>query len=202
MSKTVIELQYKTIVEMLAEGTTALDLGCGSGELLSRLAKEKGIKGQGIELNEESIFQCVSRGISVFHGDIERGLIEYPDKAFDYVLLNQSMQEIKNVDYVLEEALRVGKQVVVGFPNFAFIRSRIRLFFGGCVPVTSSLPYRWYDTPNVHFLSIKDFYSYCSIKNIFIVKACFLGKKRYVRFFPNLLASNAIFVLQKESLPH
>ena len=197
MSKTLVKLQYQTIADMVEEKTTALDLGCGSGDLLLKLSQEKSVRGQGIELNEEAIHQCVEKGISVFHGDIERGLIEYPDKAFDYVILNQSMQEVKNVDYVLEEALRVGRRVIVGFPNFAFIRSRFRLFFSGVVPVTSSLPYRWYDTPNVHFLSIKDFFGYCQLKKIRILETHFLGKKRPVRFLPNLLASNAIYLLTK-----
>jgi methionine biosynthesis protein MetW len=192
-----VDIQYKTICHIIENNASVLDLGCGSGELLLTLKKCKGIKGQGIELNEEAIHKCVENGISVFHGDIERGLIEYPEKAFDYVIMNQSMQEVRNVDYVVDEALRVGKKVILGFPNFAYIRSRMRLFFSGEVPVTQSLPYRWYDTPNVHFLSIKDFRAYCKIKGIKIIDAYALGSERYVRILPNLFAINAIYLVSK-----
>ncbi len=192
-----IPFDYRAICDIVEANSTVLDLGCGSGELLLLLSKLKGTKGQGIELNEEAIYKCVENGISVFHGDIERGLTEYPDKSFDYVILNQSMQETKNVDYVMQEALRVGKKIIVGFPNFAFITARFSLYFMGKVPVTKSLPYRWYDTPNVHFLSIKDFREYCRLKNISILKIIPLSRKRKVYFCPNLFASNVIFLLTK-----
>jgi len=197
MTEELAALQYKTVCSIVSENARVLDLGCGSGELLLALKKCKKVKGQGIELSEEAIHKCVENGISVFHGDIERGLIEYPDKAFDYVIMNQSMQEVRNVDYVVDEALRVGKQVIIGFPNFAYVRSRIRLFFQGEVPVTSSLPYRWYDTPNVHFLSIKDFRGYCRLKKIKVLDEYHLGEKKYVNFLPNLFATNAIYLVSK-----
>ncbi|MBU1863329.1 MAG: methionine biosynthesis protein MetW [Candidatus Omnitrophica bacterium] len=200
MPKKAIPLDYKIICEMVDRGTTVLDLGCGSGELLLLLSELKNAKGQGIELREEAICQCVEKGISVFHGDIERGLIEYPDKTFDYVILNQSMQEVKNVDYVVQEALRVGKKIIIGFPNFSFIKSRLRLFFCGKVPVTKSLPYRWYDTPNVHFLSIKDFRDYCKVKDIDVLSTRCLGKKGKVVFWPNLFALNAVFLLTRNGI--
>ena len=192
-----IPLDYKVICDLVTPDSTVLDLGCGSGDLLLLLSKLKNTKGQGIELNEEAIYQCVEKGISVFQGDIERGLVEYPDKSFDYVILNQSMQETKNVDYVMKEALRVGKKIIVGFPNFAFMKSRFSLCFLGKVPVTKSLPYRWYDTPNVHFLSVNDFKEYCTAKNITILKAVALVKRKHVCFCPNLFALNAIFLLTK-----
>ena len=188
-------LAYKIICDIVESETKILDLGCGNGELLLMLKHKKNIKGQGIELSEKAIFQCVEKGISVFHSDIERGLIEYPDNAFDYVILHQSMQEVKNVDYVLRESLRVGKKVIVGFPNFAHIRSRLKLLFHGHVPVTDSLPYRWYDTPNVHFLSVKDFMMYCREKKIKVAGVHYLGVKKEIAFFPNLFAVNALFVL-------
>ena len=192
-----IPLDYSVICDLVHPQSTVLDLGCGSGELLLLLSKLKQTKGQGIELNEEAIYQCVEKGISVFHGDIERGLTEYPDKSFDYVILNQSMQETKNVQYVLKEALRVGKKIIVGFPNFAFIKARFSLCVLGKGPVTKSLPYRWYDTPNVHYLSIKDFKEYCKDKEITILKIVSLGKKKKICFWPNLFALNAIFLLTK-----
>jgi methionine biosynthesis protein MetW len=154
MTFNTVRLDHKIIYQIVDSGSRVLDLGCGEGDLIYFLAKEKGARVQGIELSEEAIYRCVEKGLSVFHSDIDSGLIEYPDKSFDYVILNQSMQETKKVDFVLKEALRVGKNVIVGFPNFAYVSARLRLFFFGETPVTPSLPYRWYNTPNLHFLSI------------------------------------------------
>jgi methionine biosynthesis protein MetW len=134
--------------------------------------------------------------LSVFHDDIENSLPEFPDRSFDYVILNQSMQQVKNVDDVIQESLRIGNKVIVGFPNFAYIKSRFMLFFRGRAPITGSLPYLWFDTPNVRFLSITDFKNFCEEKKIRIVEAHFLGENDIVRFFPNLFALNAVFVLK------
>lgn len=188
---------HRIIFDIVETGSSVLDLGCGSGELLNLLVKEKKIKAQGIELREKAIYECVEKGLSVFHGDIEGGLGEYPDDSFDYVILNQCMQETRKIDFVLMESLRVGRKVIVGFPNFAYIRSRFNLFFGGKAPVTPSLPFSWYESPNVHFLSIKDFRDYCKEKGINIIKTYYLGSKNTIKAFPNLFALNAIFVLGK-----
>jgi methionine biosynthesis protein MetW len=190
-----IRLDERVIYEIIEPGSKVLDLGCGRGELLALLAEGKKARPQGIELDDEAIYKCVEKGLSVFHSDIDTGLVEYPEKSFDYVILNQTMQEVKKIEYVLQEALRVGKRAIVGFPNFAFIKARLMMFFGGRTPVTASLPYNWYDTPNLRFLSIKDFKNYCRRKQIKIIASHYLGIKSVVRFWPNLLAYNAIFVL-------
>lgn len=187
---------HRIIYEIIAPGSRVLDLGCGTGDLIYFLAREKNAKVQGIELSEEAIYKCVEKGLSVFHSDIDSGLIEYPEKSFDYVILNQSMQEVKKVDFVLAEALRVGRNVIVGFPNFAYVTARLRIFFRGKTPITTSLPYRWYNTPNLHFLSISDFKSFCDEKGITILARYYLGKKGLVRFWPNLFALDAVFVIQ------
>jgi methionine biosynthesis protein MetW len=190
--------EYDVIVSLVNNSAVVLDLGCGDGELLCRLKKEKNVvKATGIEIDEQSIYRCVARGLSVFQGDIDSGLTEYEDKSFDYVILNQSFQQVKKPDIVLGEALRVGKKVIVGFPNFAYFTARFYLGIRGVAPVTRSLPYQWYDTPNLHFLSIADFIQYCRKRNITIEKAYYVDKRRRIKIFPNLLALVGVFLISK-----
>jgi methionine biosynthesis protein MetW len=185
------------IVEIVPEGASVLDLGCGHGELLAALVEKKAVKGQGIEIDDDAIFQCVARGLNVFHDDIDRGLSEYRDGAFDFVILNQTFQQVRKPDAVLREALRVGRTVIVGFPNFANLSTRIDLGLRGRTPVTPSLPYEWHDTPNLHFLSTLDFVHYCRKNQVHIDRALYFTEKGRVRFLPNLLADTAVFVISK-----
>jgi len=194
-------LDYKIIYDIVEEGARVLDLGCGDGELLGLLQQGKNIRAVGVELSNEAIYKCVEKGLSVFHSDIDSGLSGYPDKSFDYVILNQSMQEVKRVDFVLSEALRVGKKVIVGFSNFAYIRARLALLLKGRVPITKSLPYEWYNTPNLHFLSISDFWKYCKKNKIAVLKTYYYHRTRFVPVLPNLIALNAVFVIQMFPLP-
>lgn len=190
-----IRLDHKVIAELIEPRSLVLDLGCGEGELLYVLIKDKFVRGQGIEIDEQAIYKCVAKGLNVFHGDVDSGLAEYKDKSFDYVILNQSLQQIRHVDTVLKDALRVGKKVIVGIPNFAYYKARLQMFFRGQAPVTGALPYQWYETPNLHFLSIKDFIIYCRSKKITIEKSAFLGAKRRIFLFPNLFAQVGIFLI-------
>ncbi|MDD5738218.1 MAG: methionine biosynthesis protein MetW [Candidatus Omnitrophica bacterium] len=196
MTKEAKRPDHEVIYGIVEPGSRVLDLGCGEGDLLYLLTKGKGVKAQGVELSEAAIYKCVEKGLSVFHGDIDSGLNDYPDRSFDYVILNQSMQEVKKVDFVIDEALRVGGRVIVGFPNFAYWRARLRLFLKGKTPVTYSLPYRWYNTPNLHFLSISDFKEFCADKGITIESEHFLGRNGTSRFLPNIFALNAVFVIK------
>jgi methionine biosynthesis protein MetW len=150
--------EYDVIASLVRPGSSVLDLGCGDGELLAKLRKERNVgKAQGIEIDEQAIYRCVARGLSVFHGDIDTGLPEYDVKSFDYVILNQTFQQVKKPRDVLTEALRVGNQAIVSFPNFAHYSARYQLAIKGRAPVTRSLPFERYNTPNIHFLSIADF---------------------------------------------
>ncbi len=192
-----IRPDHRIIAGIVDRGARVLDLGCGEGDLIALLEKTRNVRAQGIELDDDAVGRCIMRGLSVFHGDIESGLMDYPDRSFDWVILNQSMQETRKIDYVIEECLRVGRNVIVGFPNFAHVRARLTVFFCGRTPVTASLPHYWFDTPNVRFLSIKDFTAFCRRKSIEVVHARYLGRSKPVRILPNLLAMNAVFVLKK-----
>jgi len=186
---------HRIILEWIKKDSSVLDLGCGDGELLHLLIQEKRARGHGIEISDEEIYKCIAKGLNILHGDIENGLADYKDQSFDYVILNQSMQQILHVDRVLQDALRVGKKVVVGFPNFVYYRSRLQILFGGKTPVNASLPYQWHETPNLHFLSILDFIEYCRKKKIKIERKAFLGKDQRVYLFPNVFAQTGIFLI-------
>jgi methionine biosynthesis protein MetW len=186
---------HQAILGFVSEGASVLDLGCGNGELLALLIREKHVKAQGIEIDDKSIIECVAKGLNVFHDDIDTGLPEYGSDTFDFIILNQSIQQVKQPETVLTEALRVGRRVVVGIPNFAYIKARTQIFFRGRVPVTASLPFEWYNTPNLHFLSLADFIDYCGKKKIDIENRCYLNGGEQIRFLPNLLAELGIFVL-------
>ena len=197
MTKFTHAIEHKIISNWISNGASVLDLGCGDGELLSLLIRQKSVHAQGVEFNEQAAHNCIAAGLSVFQQDIDTGLTEYADKSVDYVILNQTLQQVRKPDFAIKEALRVGKKVIVGFPNFCYITDRFQIFFGGKVPVSSSLPYQWYDTPNLHFLSIADFKAYCRKNHITVEDAAFISKNRTVRVLPNLFAEVGLFLLSK-----
>lgn len=199
IDKTLIEtrIDHRIICGMIPEEATVLDLGCGNGDLMSLLSREKHAYVQGIELDGEAVQRCVEKGLTVLQSDIESGLADYPDEFFDDVIMNQSMQEVRKVDFIIGEALRVGKRVIVGFPNFAYISSRTTLFFRGKTPVTPSLPYSWDETPNVRFLSIRDFEDFCRSKGLRVLEAFYIGARGTLTCCPNLFAMHAIYALSR-----
>ena len=195
MTKQSSKLEHRIILDWIRQSSSVLDLGCGAGELTKMLVNEKKVSAQGIEIDEQAIHKCVAKGLSVFQQDIDTGLSEYLDKSFDYVILSQTLQQVKKPGYVLKEALRVGKQTIVSFPNFVYYPSRFQIFFRGKVPVTPSLPHEWYETPNLHFLSISDFIKYCDRKKITIDESVYIRKNKIIQIFPNFFAELGIFLI-------
>lgn len=197
-----LHLNYSIITELVENGAKVLDLGCGDGELLKRLIDEKNVKGSGIEINQESVIKALEKGLSIIQGDIDEGLKQFPDKSYDYVILNQTLQSTYNPVYVLEEMLRVGKKCVVSFPNFAYWKVRFDLLFNGRMPKSSILPFEWYNTPNIHLLTIKDFYALSDEMSIKIENAIFMNKarvKKSIEFthYENFFAEEVMFVISK-----
>lgn len=192
-------VDHELIESLIKPGSRVLDVGCGDGELLAVLYSNKDAHGEGIELQEDMVLSCVRRGIGAMQYDIERGLASYRDNAFDYVVLSQTVQTIFDLESVFEELLRVGKKMIVSFPNFGHWRSRIQLL-AGRAPVTKLLPFEWYNTPNIHVLTLKDFDDFCLKQGVRVEKRMPLigSYLSPVRFAPNLLAEQAVYVISKK----
>lgn len=193
-----------TIAEMVEPGARVLDVGCGDGDLLRLLTESRGIDGRGIELSREGVNACVAKGLAVIQGDADTDLTDYPDDAFDYVILSQTIQATRNPRFVIEQMLRVGRRAIVSFPNFGHWSIRWQVAIGGHMPVTENLPYRWYDTPNIHFCTIKDFRELAHLLGAGIDRAVALDKwGRRVRvnapwWVWNLFGEQAVFLLERK----
>jgi methionine biosynthesis protein MetW len=191
------------IAEMVSPGARVLDIGCGDGILLRLLAEKRGVDGRGIELSQAGVNSCVARGLSVIQGDADTDLVYYPDLAFDFAILSQTIQATYSPHHVLEQLLRIGKRAVVSFPNFGHWRVRAQLMFGGKMPKTDNLPDRWYDTPNIHLCTIKDFLGLCKDIGAKVERAVALnayGRKLGVSmplFAQNLFGEQAVFLLSR-----
>ena len=158
--------EFKIIANLLPPASRILDVGCGDGALIEALIKEKNIDARGIELEEDKVKECISKGLSVIEGDAETELSQFPDKAFDFVILSQTLQAFYRPENILAQLLRLGGRVIISIPNFGYWQIRTSLLLFGKMPVTKSLPDSWYNTPNLHMCSIKDFYQFCDKKNI------------------------------------
>ena len=170
--------EFEIIADLLPENSRVLDVGCGDGTLMKFLSKEKNIDVRVLELNEENVEICISKGLSVIEGNAETELGQFPEKSFDYVILSQTLQAFYNPVSVLDHLLRIGKASVVSIPNFGYWKVRTHLLFFGRMPKTKSLPYKWYNTPNLHMCTIKDFYELCDSKNINMKKIIGINNNR------------------------
>jgi len=153
---------FDVIINWVATGARVLDLGCGTGELMERLVRERGALAQGVDLHQPSITTCITKGLSVFHGDLHEGLADLRDDSFDFVVLSRTLQQVPDPDVVIRNMLRVGAKAVVSFPNFAYWRIRLHLMLHGTLPVSPALPYAWYNTPNIRLITIADFEKFCA----------------------------------------
>ena len=202
-SKADLRPDLAAIAEMIPDGVRVLDIGCGDGDLLEYLVRVKGVDGRGLELIQSNVNQCVTRGLSVVQGDADRDLDEYPSGVFDIVILSQTIQATRNPEYVLKELLRIGKRIVVSFPNFGYWRVRASLLFKGRMPVTRALGHRWYDTPNIHLCTISDFLALTKKTGAHVEKAMALdgdghtGRLNANAWKANVFAEGAIFLLAK-----
>src|SRR5690242_16980406 len=164
------------VAEMVERGAKVLDVGCGDGELLRILSESRGVDGRGIELSREGVNECVAKGLAVVQGDADTDLADYPNDAFDYVILSQTIQAVRRPRVVLENMLRIGRHAIVSFPNFGHWRIRLQLGFGGHMPTTDNLPYAWWESPNIHFCTIKDFVDLCDVAGAKMDRAVEIGR--------------------------
>jgi methionine biosynthesis protein MetW len=186
---------FNVIGEIIEPNSRVLDLGCGEGELLAWLTEHKHVLARGVEISPAQVRRAIARGVSVYQGDINEGLADYPDKAFDYVILSQTLQETRAPLQLLQELLRVGRRAIISFPNFGHWGVRIAMLINGQAPKTRLFPHNWYNSPNIHFLSINDFEDLCSEHHFPIERRYFLAGAHRVNVFPNLLAQTAVFLL-------
>lgn len=189
------------ISDWVAPNTRVLDLGCGNGVLLSHLSEQKNVTGYGLEIDAENINICIEKGIPVLEQDIDEGLQNFQSESFDVVIMAHALQQFRRPDLLLDEMLRIGKEAIITFPNFGHWRNRVHLGIKGHMPVSEFLPYNWYDTPNIHFCTFKDFRDLCQSKGLKVQRwAAVDGQLRdhwWTRLMPNLFSETAIFKVSR-----
>jgi methionine biosynthesis protein MetW len=186
---------FAIIGELVEPKTRVLDLGCGEGELLAWLKEHKKVEGRGVELTGTRVQKGIARGVSVYQGDLESAVSDYPSQAFDYVILSQTLQETRDPLLVLREMLRVGKRAIVAFPNFGHYSVRMSTLRSGRAPKTGLFPYDWWDSPNIHFFTVLDFEALAKKEHWRVERRIFLAGQRQVTWLPNLMAEIAVFLV-------
>jgi len=200
-----IRKDWDLIESMIEENSKILDIGCGEGHLIKQLEKNKNADTRGIEIDGDLVRNAINNGMNVVQGNAEEDLKQYSDHSFDYVILSQTLQAMYNPKIVLYELLRIGAKAIVSFPNFGHWNVRLQLLFKGKMPVTKDLPYTWYNTPNIHFFTLKDFQEMCKESKINIEKSIGLTNQNKQfeitnnSYFPNLIVNEAIFLLSKRT---
>jgi methionine biosynthesis protein MetW len=193
------------VADMVKPGSRVLDVGSGDGELLRLLAEMRGVDGRGIEISREGVNRCVAKGLAVIQGDADIDLADYPDDAFDYVILSQTLQATRRPRWVLEQMLRIGRNAIVSFPNFGHWKIRLEILMRGRMPVTENLPESWYETPNIHFCTIRDFVELTRKLDVRMDRAvAFNSRGRPVRlnapwWFWNMFGEQAVFLLSRKN---
>lgn len=190
---------FAVIANWIQFGAKVLDLGCGDGQLLRFLSGSLEVKGYGVEKDDNNVLSCVANGTNVIQMDLEDGLSGFENQSFDTVILSQTLQAMHNTERIVTEMLRVGREVIVTFPNFGYWRNRMQIS-GGHMPVSKSLPYQWYDTPNVHLCTIHDFDEFCRNHNIEVLQRKVITEGKEIHVLPNLLGSLAMYRLKSRQL--
>ena len=195
--------EFQVIAELIEKNKKVLDVGCGDGTLMEFLKNNKNINIRGLEISKNKVQECIAKGLTVIEGNAEKDLKQFPDKSFDYVVLSQTLQAFLDPELVLKELLRVGKQAIVTIPNFGYWKIRLHLLLKGTMPITKTLPDEWYNTPNIHMCSIKDFYNFVKSRDIKIFKSLAINNKNASIIsgsnltIKNLFADLGIFLIEK-----
>ncbi len=189
---------FATISQWIKPGAKVLDLGCGDGALLKYLKTTRNIRGYGVEIEDANILASVKNGVNVIQMDLEAGLSGFESHSFDYVILSQTLQAIEHTERIVREMLRVGKEGIVTFPNFGYWHHRLQVIQGR-MPVSENLPYQWFDTPNIHLCTLKDFESFCHEHGVHILERTVMHEGKTVNFLPNLLGNLAVYRFEQQS---